>query len=166
VKALLTCLFALALALGTAGCGSDESKPDASTTGKTDTGTTATETETTPSSTRPKRKTDNVRGIDVYRMGRAREELVEICAARRKDPSVRTDEKINERLRKAAATLIKDFHANPDEKFRLTPKAASISMRTRLVSLRPLIRRHCGGGFSVSISTRMGIAIRSEPQAS
>ena len=161
MKSIVTCLFGIVLALGAAGCGADKSVPETSTTA---TGTTA--TQTTPSSPPPERKTDTVKGIDVYRMGRAREDLVDICAARAKDLSVRGDAKFNARLRKAAATLIKDFHANPDEKFRLTPKAAFISMRTRLISLRPLLRRRCGGGFAVSIATRMGIAIRSAPQKS
>ena len=167
MKTLVTCLLAIALALGTTACGADKSVPEASTTATTaTTGTGTTTTETTPSGTPPKRGTDNVRGIDVLRMGRAREELVDICAARAKDPAVRGDEKFNARLRKAATRLIRDFHANPDEEFRLTPKASSISMRTRLISLRPLLRKDCGLGFAVSISTRMGIALRSKPEES
>lgn len=157
----MTCVAGIALALGAAGCGdSSDPAPEAATA------TGATTSTAMPSSTPPPKRTDDVRGIDVYRMGRARAELVEICAARAKDAAVRNDEKLNGRLRKAAATLITDFHANPDERFRLTPKAASISMRTRLISLRPLLRRRCGEGVSVSISTRMGIAIRSEPERS
>lgn len=169
LKAYSTAILT-AVALALAACGGSDNAEDNkdSTTAQTPTATpTATATATaTPGKKKPPRRKDDVKGIDVYKVGQARDRFVKICADRKEDAEARKDAEMMTELRKTTTTLVRAFRSNPDEKFKRSPGVPELAMRARLVSLGYIARRSCGGGSAVAIGERITRELARRPQKS
>jgi len=167
VKAVVICILGVALALALGACGADdEPSPATATTIPSTTSTTSTAKTSTTTTPKPPPRTDNVKGVSVFKMGQARDEFLRICAKRSKNPKLRKDKETTHLLGTAVTTMIKSFSANPDARFRRTPKSPRVSMRTRLLSLRLIARTRCGRGYAGSVAGRFTVALKNRPKKS
>ena len=167
LRAQITVILS-AVALALAACGGSDKAENDKTTAQTPTATaTATATPTaTPGKKKPPRPKDDVKGIDVFKVGQARDRFIKICSDRKKDAEARKDSGLMTELRKTTTTLIRAFRSNPDQKFRRSPGVPKLAMRARLVSLGYVARKACGGGSAVAIGERITRELSRRPQKS
>jgi hypothetical protein len=155
---IIAILCVTVLALAGCGGGGDKSGGDkGKTTAQTPTPTaTATATATaTPKPEPPPCKDVEVKGIDVCKVGAARDRFVVLCAKRQAKPKTRDDKSDLTDLRKATTTLLRAFRANPDEKWRRAKNLPKLALRTRLLALGYVARKRCGGGDAVKLGQRI-----------
>lgn len=153
----------LVLALVLGACGGGDDSPSAEKTPTATKTPAVTKTPTGKKTPTPK-PPDSPKGINVIKVGKARDQFLVICVKRDKDRAARSDDELTEDLETAAKTLTRAFRANPDEEFRRVKDGPSLDMRQRLLAAALVARRDCGGGEAVEIGDRMGKAIANRPK--
>ena len=128
-------IASVAVLAAIAGCGGDGGDPAARPT-------------RTPT---PDATATGTAAIDVQAVNAARDDFVDGCKEREREP---TGESMS-RLRAAARELIAAFEADPDTPFQRSANTEAVTMRERLRSLALLARRQCGGGAALRLGERL-----------